>query len=249
MAALEHGALKHGARLVLAIESATVTPSVALLAGEDLLAVRTAERGSNAAEFVMPAIEAVLGEARAELADVALFAVAIGPGSFTGLRVGLATVKGLAFGTERPVAPVPTLTALCLSGGSEAAPVAALLDARRGDVYAAAFCPGGPLPGEGEILPEGLYAPAAVWTQLPRGCRFVGDGAELHAAALVEAGFELDVATVGARAAAPGVGRLGVRIAARGLARSAADLVPHYLRRAEAEARRTGEAIVRKNPF
>ena len=68
--------------------------------------------------------------------------VSIGPGSFTGLRVGLATVKGLAFGTDRSVAPVSTLAALARNGLGEALPVAPLLDARRGEVYAAAYAAG-----------------------------------------------------------------------------------------------------------
>jgi tRNA threonylcarbamoyladenosine biosynthesis protein TsaB len=249
VAAYEHGALKAGATLVLAIESATVTPSVALLGGEDVLALRAARGGVDAAEFVLPAIEAVLADARAILADITLFAVAIGPGSFTGLRVGLATVKGLAFGTGTPVAPVPTLAALCLAAGSEASPVAALLDARRGEVYAAAFGPGGSAPGEFEILPEGLYTPSTLLARLPRGCRFIGDGAALHRDALVEAGFEVEATGTSVDTGAEGVGRLGLRLEARGLARPAADLVPNYLRRAEAEARRTGEPLERKNPF
>jgi tRNA threonylcarbamoyladenosine biosynthesis protein TsaB len=232
--------------LILAIESATSAPSVALLAGSEVLALRAAAANAVAAEVILPAIEAVLAEARLTLADVTLFALAIGPGSFTGLRVGLATVKGLAFGSACPVAPVPTLAALCFQAGSSQAPVAALLDARRGEIYAAAYGPGRDGSGEEALVPEGLYTPDALAAQLPAGCRCSGDGAELHAAALLAGGFRVVSDTA---AASPAVGRLGLRWRDRGHVRPASELVPHYLRRAEAEARRTGEPLEDKKSF
>jgi len=231
---------------ILAIESATSTPSVALLAGSEVLSLRAAAPNAVAAEVILPAVEAVMAEARVTLSDLTLFALAIGPGSFTGLRVGLATVKGLAFGSECPVAPVPTLAALCFEAGSAQAPVAALLDARRGEVYAAAYGPGREGTGEDELVPEGLYTPHALSELLPVGCRCSGDGAQLHAPALLARGFVVVSAASGA-AAAPAVGRLGLRWHERGHVRPAAELVPRYLRRAEAEARRTGESVEGKS--
>ena len=107
MVAIERGALSR--LLVLAIESATAAPAVALLEGGRTLALRCAPAGASAAGWLLPAVTAVLADAGLSLGRVGLFAVAIGPGSFTGLRVGLATVKGLAFGGTVPAAPVPTL--------------------------------------------------------------------------------------------------------------------------------------------
>ncbi len=230
--------------LVLAIDSATDIPCVALLGGEDVRAQRIAAPRENAVEFVLPAVISLLEEAGLGLPAVELIALAIGPGSFTGLRVGLATVKGLSFGSERPVAAIPTLAALCLAGGSEQSPVAALLDARRGEVYAAAHGPGGPAPGEAEIVPEGLYTPEALAARLPQGCRLVGDGARLHAAALAAAGFAAPVELPGV-GVARAIGRIGLRRLARGKLERAEHLVPHYLRRAAAEAKRTGEPLER----
>jgi tRNA threonylcarbamoyladenosine biosynthesis protein TsaB len=230
---------------VLAIDSATDVPCVALLLGEEVRAQRIAAPRENAVEFVLPAVISLLEEAGLGLPAVGLLALAIGPGSFTGLRVGLATVKGLSYGSDRPVAAVSTLAALCLAGGSERSPVAALLDARRGEVYAAAYGPGGPEPGEAEIVPEGLYTPEALAARLPQGCRLVGGGARLHAAALAAAGLPApaEVAGVGVARA---LGRIGLRRLARGLLQPVADLVPHYLRRAAAEAKRTGEPLERR---
>jgi tRNA threonylcarbamoyladenosine biosynthesis protein TsaB len=241
-------AVGEDAPLVLAIESATSRPSVALLRGDAVLALRHAPPGAAAAEVLLPGVQSVLEEAQVSLGDVGLFALAIGPGSFTGLRVGLASVKGLVFGRARPVAAVSTLEALCLEAGSSGGPVAALLDARRGDVYAAAFGPGGEGGCERELLPEGLYALEALVPRLPQGCRFTGDGVPLHAAALGSAGFPTAREVVEG-AVAPAVGRIGRRLLALGRVHDAAALVPRYLRRAEAEARRTGEALEGEKPF
>ena len=251
MAASAHGALAVSsakAPLVLAIECATARPSVALFAGGDAVAVRVAEPGASAAAVVLPQVAGVLAEAGAALAGVSLFAVAIGPGSFTGLRVGLATVKGLAFGTDRLVAPVPTLAALCLSAGSSEAPVAALLDARRGEVYAAAYGPGPDAAGEAELRPTGLYAVSALVRRIPAEWRVPGDAAPLLAAACGAAGRPAPPVAA-SLPAAPAVARLGLRLLARGAARPAGELVPHYLRRAEAEVRRTGRRVEAEKPF
>jgi tRNA threonylcarbamoyladenosine biosynthesis protein TsaB len=246
LAALERGALS--TFFTLAIESATVTPSVALLAGDEVVALRACAPEANAAEVILPAVASVMAEAGIAFSSLSLLAVAIGPGSFTGLRVGLASVKGLAFEGSPPVAAVPTLAALCFEGGSPRRPVAALLDARRGEVYAAAYGPGAAGAGEAELVAEGLYRPEILASQLPPDCAFVGDGAVLHGPALRAAGFVQAAEIVYAKAA-PAVGRLGRRLFALGRAQRAADLAPRYLRRAEAEARRTGEALEREKPF
>lgn len=223
--------------LLLAIESA-VAPGVALLRGEEVLAERACSH--PAAETLLPAIAALLAERGLALAQVDAFAISIGPGSFTGLRVGLATLKGLAFGTPRRAVAVPTLAALACDAPEGEGPVVAALDARRGEVYAAAFDEMGvPL----AWLPEGVYRPPLLCSALRAPCRLVGDGAAIVADA-VRAAFgsavSLDPACV-PRAAA--VGRLGLRALANGAGADPASLVPRYVRRAEAEVRRTGERV------
>ena len=98
--------------LLLAVETSCGTPSVALLRGEELLAEEQAAAGRSGAESLLPCVDAVLRRAGVALEAVEAFAISIGPGSFTGLRIGVATLKGLAFGTELPIAPVPTLAVL-----------------------------------------------------------------------------------------------------------------------------------------
>jgi tRNA threonylcarbamoyladenosine biosynthesis protein TsaB len=220
---------------LLALESA-VAPGVALLRGEELVAWRACP--GPAAETLLPAVAELLAQAGLAPAALDAFALSIGPGSFTGLRVGLATVKGLAFGTQRPALAVPTLAALAFEAPPGAGPVVAALDARRGELYAAAFdAPDGrALPW----LPEGVYRIAELCDSLPRGCRVVGEGAALAADALRAAlgsGVELRPACVPTAVA---VGRLGLRGLRCGAGAPAASLLPRYLRRAEAEVRRTG---------
>jgi tRNA threonylcarbamoyladenosine biosynthesis protein TsaB len=224
--------------LLLAIESA-VAPGVALLRGEEPLAERACSH--PAAETLLPQLVAMLAQARVALADVDAFALSIGPGSFTGLRVGLATLKGLAFGTARPAVPVPTLAALAFGAPAGEGPVVAALDARRGEVYAAAFAaPGGEVQA---WLPEGVYRVPALVAALRAPCRVVGDGVALLAGALRDAWGDAVSLHPECVPAALAVGRLGARALAAGAGVDPASLVPRYVRRAEAEARRTGERV------
>lgn len=221
--------------LLLAVETATAAPSVALCRGEALLGERSADPDRATAEGLLPALDALLADARVPLAAVEGFAVSIGPGSFTGLRIGVATVKGLAFGTARRVVAVPTLTAIA-AHASGPGPVAAVLDARRGEVYAAGFASG----AAADWLPEGVIPIAALASRLPAGCRVVGEGAPLCADALQGTDAVLAPPPY-PETTARHVARIAARAWERGQAIAASDLAPRYLRRAEAEVKRTGE--------
>jgi len=183
-----------------------------------------------------------------KLAAVEAFAVSIGPGSFTGLRIGLATAKAFAFGSARPVAAVSTLAALCASAASRAgethdAPVAALLDARRGAYYAACVSRAGL--SRADLLADCVLTPAELAAQLPRGVRVVvGEDAREGAESLAALRSDLALLELpGGGASAASVARLGAQLLAEGAGREGAQLVPVYLRRAEAEARRTGRSF------
>jgi len=245
--------------LLLAIETATTALSVALLRGGALVEETTTCDGQVHSATLLPALENLLAQAGVGLGEVRAFAVSIGPGSFTGLRIGLATVKGLAFRTGRPVAAVPTLAGLASFAGSshhaasgrvspaaEGAPgtVVALLDARRGEVYAGLYARAGPDGSIAALGREGVYTPDELAEVLPADCTLaVGEGAESFAAALAERRGPAPQQAVVASAAR--VGRLGASMLARGEGVAADSLVPRYLRRAEAEVRRTGERLER----
>jgi tRNA threonylcarbamoyladenosine biosynthesis protein TsaB len=230
-----------GCPLLLAVETSCGTPGVALLRGEELLAEERAVAGRSGAESLLPCVDAVLRRAGVALETVEAFAISIGPGSFTGLRVGVATLKGLAFGTELPIAPVPTLAVLARGAPDVRHPVVSMVDARRGELYAAAYR----LEGAGrEPVPcepaEGVYTPEQLAPRLPPACLLVGEGVALcgeRIRALARSEVRLGPA---GEPQARDVGILGARRIARGEAVAAAALIPRYLRRAEAEVKRTG---------
>jgi tRNA threonylcarbamoyladenosine biosynthesis protein TsaB len=228
-------------RLLLAVETATAVTSAALLRDGELVAEEIAPEGRPAAETLLPAIERLLAGAGIGLPEVAAFAVSIGPGSFTGLRIGLATVKGLVFGVDRPVVPVSTLAALARRAPPGLGPAVAVLDARRGEVYAAAYADGAHEPDPD--LPEGVYTAGGLAARLPEHCRMVGEGVAVCAEAVlsVRGDGSLLVPPPAGDPRASEVGALGVRLLARGASWDAESLVPRYVRRAEAEVKRTGE--------
>ena len=124
--------------LILSVETATLSGSVALARGEEIVAVLAGDAGISHSNTLLKDIDKLLHVTQVDLSEIDLFAVATGPGSFTGLRIGIATVKGLATTLDRPCAGVPTLHALALSG-DESARTVALLPAGRGEVFAQLF--------------------------------------------------------------------------------------------------------------
>jgi tRNA threonylcarbamoyladenosine biosynthesis protein TsaB len=124
--------------LILSVETATLSGSVALARGEQILAAFAGDAAVSHSNTLLNDIDKLMNEAQAGLHEIDLFAVANGPGSFTGLRIGIATIKGLAATLERPCVGIPTLQAVALAAGESARSVA-LLPAGRGEVFAQLF--------------------------------------------------------------------------------------------------------------
>ena len=119
---------------LLAVETSTLAGGVALLDGERLVAEYLLDVGIAHSERLMAAVDRVLSDARWTMRDLAGLAVAVGPGSFTGLRIAVSTVKGLALALGLPIAAVPTLDAMAAAVPWASLPVVAVLDARKGEV-------------------------------------------------------------------------------------------------------------------
>ncbi|MCM3873327.1 MAG: tRNA (adenosine(37)-N6)-threonylcarbamoyltransferase complex dimerization subunit type 1 TsaB [Pyrinomonadaceae bacterium] len=120
--------------VILSVDTATVGGSVCLTRGTMLLATRLGDPVVSHSNSLLKNINESLDEAEVTLSDVVLFAAASGPGSFTGLRIGLATVKALAATLRIPCVGIPTLQAIALAAGPSTATVA-LLPAGRGEVF------------------------------------------------------------------------------------------------------------------
>ena len=124
--------------LILAIETSTRAGSVSLACGREVLSAVLGDGASSHSMDLIDNIQRVLHQGRAKLSDIDLFAVAVGPGSFTGLRIGLATVKALAVCTGKPGAAVSTLAAIAHAAGDSERTVS-ILPAGRGEVYTQSF--------------------------------------------------------------------------------------------------------------
>jgi tRNA threonylcarbamoyladenosine biosynthesis protein TsaB len=124
--------------LTLSVETATLSGSVAVSRGDQILGVVSGDAGISHSNTLLGDVDKLLAQTQITLPQIDLFAVATGPGSFTGLRIGIATVKALAATLDRPSAGIPTLEAVALSGGVSAESVA-LLPAGRGEVFTQLF--------------------------------------------------------------------------------------------------------------
>ena len=124
--------------LILAVETATLAGSIAIVRGEEVIAGSNGDPAVSHSNTLLADLDQLLNQAKIHLAEIDLFAVAAGPGSFTGLRIGIATTKALAATLARPAAAIPTLQAIALAGGPADASVA-LLPAGRGEVFAQLF--------------------------------------------------------------------------------------------------------------
>ena len=124
---------------ILAIDSSAVSCSVAVSEGETVLASAFVNNGLTHSQTLMPMVEDVLQKAALSVHDIDLFAVTNGPGSFTGVRIGVAALKGLAFADQKPCVGISTLEAIAANCEAPDAIVIACMDARRAQVYTAAF--------------------------------------------------------------------------------------------------------------
>jgi len=127
---------------ILAIDSTANTSTVAVLEDDKLLSVYTANIKNTHSETLLPMVKSVLETLRLSVDEMDAFAVSEGPGSFTGVRIGVATVKGLAFGRDKKCVGVSTIEALARNLEGVKGIVCPIMNARRGQVYTGAFLNG-----------------------------------------------------------------------------------------------------------
>jgi tRNA threonylcarbamoyladenosine biosynthesis protein TsaB len=216
--------------LILALDTATERGSLALAAGDQVLLEYSLESHNSYLTRLMPGVAAILSKAGKDAADLAAVAVSVGPGNFTGLRIGLATAKTLAWSLRRPLVPVPTMEVLAAQVPGQPDPIGVVMDAKRGEVFWGLFrCP--------EDWPQALEGPlrlpvGELPARLNQPLRLTGPGLEVHCEALTpQLAPEIALAPPEVRwPRASTLARLARLRLEAGLTANPAQLVPTYLR-------------------
>ncbi|TKS59932.1 MAG: tRNA (adenosine(37)-N6)-threonylcarbamoyltransferase complex dimerization subunit type 1 TsaB [Nitrospira sp.] len=222
---------------LLGVETATSWQSVAILEDERVLARYDQAASGAHGTLLLPAIDQLLMQTGLRLTDLDGLACSIGPGSFTGIRVGVATCLGLRAAIDLPLALVPTLEAMAWNERATALPICPVLTSRRGEVYWAIFrwTNGGQLD---RVLAEHVGAPRALAQSLTENTLVFGEGwssmeSEIRAALSASVAIAVGPEDA-AKPSAVNVALLGMQRLQRG--EIAGDQVaPLYVQRAEAE--------------
>lgn len=231
--------------LTLALETASEIGGLAILVGERVIAERECVGERHHARSLLVELDRLLDDSERRLEEVELIALSIGPGSFTGLRVGLATALGLCFDTPRLIVPVPTLAALSLQAG-DLPGIVPLLDARKQQIYTGLYGPGA------QVRCEDRVCRPRAWFERLRGegpvC-LLGPAAESYRAEAVSClGDAVRILEPEqGRPRASSVGRLAAQLAREGGACSPESVQLRYLRRAEAEELRAAGHATRES--
>jgi tRNA threonylcarbamoyladenosine biosynthesis protein TsaB len=215
--------------LILAVDTTHEFGSLALLRGGEALEEMLMHSPEGFGQILFARLAELLARQACQTAEVDCFAAASGPGSFTGVRIGLAAVKGLAEATGKPVVAVSNLAAMATFGS--AAMRAVVLDARRGEVYGAVYDARG-----AAVAPETVMPFTAWLGTLPDGeIEFVSLDFSPFAAALAGTRFAGAAVTTAPRALAAAVGRIAGERLRAGKAADPAGIDANYVRRSDAE--------------
>ena len=223
---------------ILAIDTATLSCSVAIMDAGVVIAELTSANNQTHSKHLMTMIDTVCSMGKLKIAAMDGFAVTLGPGSFTGLRIGISTIKALAWSLKKPVVGISSLDTLawqCVPGPQR---ICTLLDARKQEVYSCRYhYEDGELKKDG---PEQVLALADAISGISRPCLFVGNGASLYEKEIID--------TLGAVASFAGPKYDSIRassVAGLSLGRFMQDqtddvalLVPNYIRKSDAERHR-----------
>ena len=226
--------------LILALDSTAQVGSVALCEEETLIAEFTVNTGHTHSETLLPMVEAALKIAGYTVDDVDLFVCTAGPGSFTGVRIGAATIKGIAFGKGKPCIGVSTLEVLARNGEALDGILCPAMNARRQQVYKALFDQTG---GEmSRLCEDRALAISELGAELQekypdRAVYLMGDGAELVYDALSElSGDRLKLLPHRLlHQSGYHTAQAGLRLWREGVRTTDAELLPVYLRPSQAE--------------
>ena len=221
---------------VLGIDTSTSCGSVGLIEDKEVISEYLLDIPVTHSERLLGAIEFVLKEARCSIEQVDGWVIALGPGSFTGLRIGVGTVKGLAFATGKPVAGVPTLDILACQIAPTPYLVCPILDARKKEVYTAFYRYG----GGGSLRRQTDYqaiSPEGLVRQIKEQTIFVGDGVRTYGDFLLNRLGSFAIFPLSPLRVPHGsmVAKLGMNLLRKGECLSLSAFFPLYVRPSEAE--------------
>lgn len=239
---------------VLGIDSSSLVASVAIVTDDVLTAEFTVNFKKTHSQTLLPMLDQMMNLLGMDLAEVDAIAAAAGPGSFTGLRIGAATAKGLGLALGKPLAEIPTLEALACNLWGVSGLVCPIMDARRNQVYAGVYRvsggePGGESGGEEKVrLPEIVVDQCAVdilelinrLNRMGQPVTFLGDGVPVYEKQIREhmtAAFSFAPAQ-NSRQRAASAAALGLEYVKLGRTVTAAEFKVNYLRKSQAERER-----------
>lgn len=221
---------------ILSLDTSSKHSSIAAFREEQLLGEYNLTNHDELSASLIPFIDRVLNNLGLKLNDIDLFGIGIGPGLFTGIRVGLAAIKGMIFADKKPVVPVTTLKALAYRYMSENLTIIPLIDAKRDEVYAAAY----DVSGEEieEIVPPSLVHIRELKNALPGEMTnfcFVGSGAEAHPKILAKK-FPKNKILPRSTFLAAEIGKIAYRdFLQENYIKNVEELLPLYIRKPDAE--------------
>ncbi len=227
--------------IIMAFDSTAKSASVSVLDGERVLAVYNVDNGLTQSELLLPMAEDILKSLKLKFSDVGLFACSVGPGSFTGVRIGVSLVKGLAFGRNVPCAAVSTLEALAENLNGLKGLIVPVMDARRGQVYGAIY--ESSENGLNCLVPDGAFAISELADMLRdfsgMPIYLVGDGYEVAKRGLLELGINTEsTPELLVLENAASVGKIAFKKYERGECTTDLEIAPTYLRMPQAERER-----------
>jgi len=223
--------------IVVGIETSGAVGSVALLKGDQAEERSFGERLQHARDL-LPALAELLNSCGLSPKDVDLLAVANGPGSYTGLRVGVATARAMAYALRKPIVGISTLEALARNVQDAAETICTLLDAKRREVYVQLFRR--ETEGLKAASPPSVLRPEAASEMIPRSAVLLGDALHPYGEFFLKKGFNLAPEDLW-RPRASVVAELGEKFFAEHGTNDVHSLVPVYLRRPAAEEKRLGK--------
>lgn len=233
--------IRRKAMKILGIDSSGIVATAAIADEKNIIAEFTVNNKQTHSQTLLPMIDMVVKMSGVKLEEVDAIAVAAGPGSFTGLRIGSSTAKGLGLALKKPIVPIPTLDGLAYRLAATDGIICPIMDARRNQVYTAIYrMEDGELRRLSEQKAVDIHEIMEELEEYGEKVTFLGDGVDVHRQT-IEAEFKgkCDFAPEHmAKQSAGAVAALGIVYFGQGRTETAAEHKPIYLRKSQAERER-----------